>query len=190
MPLLRPEKSMIYLTGFMGTGKSTVGPLVAEALGYGFFDLDECIEQRLGKSIAQIFHDEGERFFRAVESEILRELATQRFAVIALGGGTIVSASNLELVKATGMLICLGAEPAEIFRRVAGSDKRPLLEGSRRDAPIPPTDEQIYQRIEWLLSLRAPYYAEADVYIETTGKSLEAVVQEVVNQIERLTSKP
>lgn len=175
------NKSLIYLTGFMGSGKSTVGPLLAEAWGLRFFDLDELIEKRLGKPISQIFKDEGEPFFRAVESEILRELAIQKNAVISLGGGTIINPDNMELVKSTGVLVYLYSEPEEIFNRVRDSEKRPLLEtgaqGSLRD-------QEIYRRIELLLNVRQPFYQQADVFVDTTGKTVEEVVREIMIKLE------
>lgn len=175
------KNSIIYLTGFMGSGKSTVGPKLAKALGRRFFDLDEVIEKRLGKTIAQVFQEEGEELFRQVETETLKELSTQRLAVIALGGGAILEVENLSLVKETGVLICLMAEPAEIYRRVGNSDKRPLLQGQDGNSL---SREEICRRIEWLLRIRQPYYEEADLSIETTGKSVEEIVEEILEKLE------
>ena len=177
---IKVKKPIIYLTGFMGSGKSTVGPKLAEALGRRFFDLDEVIEQRSEKTIAQIFQEEGEDFFRQVESETLKELSTRHLAVIALGGGAILELENLNLVKETGILICLMAEPAEIYRRVGNSSKRPLLQGPHGNAS---SEEAIYQHIEFLLRIRQPYYEEADLSIETTGKSVEEIVEEILEKL-------
>lgn len=177
---IKAKKPIVYLTGFMGSGKSTVGSKLAKALGRRFFDLDEVIEQRLGKTIPQIFEEKGEEYFRQVESETLKELSTQRHAVIALGGGAILEEENLNLVKETGVLIWLMAEPSEIYRRVGNSDKRPLLQGKDGNTL---SREEVYRRIEWLLQIRQPYYEQANLSVETTGKSVEEIVEEIIEKL-------
>jgi shikimate kinase len=169
----------------MGSGKTTVGPLLAEAIGYRFFDLDEYIEARLGKSIAQIFKEEGEPFFRAIEREVLIDLTRENYAVISLGGGTIVNEENLAWARQHGVLVCLSATTEELYRRVADSDKRPLLEGP---GPGRPSQEEIYRRMDALLAYREPYYGQADLFVDTTGKSQEQVVQEIVLLFEEFSA--
>ena len=184
MVLLRPEHSIVFLTGFMGSGKSTTGAYLAETLGLKFFDLDVEIETRMAKPIAQIIEDDGYPFFRKLEYEILKELAQQKFALIALGGGTITQDDNLDLVKENGVLVCLSADIKELWRRISESEKRNLIVGDKLI-----TEEQIYERIELLMELRKPFYEMADVFVDTTVKPVEQIVQEIVTQLEILWYK-
>jgi len=188
MLTLHPKQSRIFLTGFMGSGKSTVGYPLAMALGLRFLDLDIEIEKKMQKSIPQIFEEEGAAFFREIESEILNDLINQPFSVIALGGGTITEMENLLRVKKYGILICLQAEPEIIWDRISETDRRILLTQENIPGRQPLTKSQIEDRIERLLRLRKPYYDESDIFINTTGKSIPQIVDEIINQldIERL----
>src|SRR3970282_713969 len=100
-------KQIIYLTGFMGSGKSTIGPILANTLGWDFYDLDRVIEKKTGKKIRQIFEQDGENFFRKIETETLKELSVNNKVIISLGGGTIVSDENIGILKNSGKLIYL-----------------------------------------------------------------------------------
>lgn len=175
-------KRKIYLTGFMGSGKSTVGPILAQILGVEFLDLDQLIEEKAGKSISQIFQEDGEPAFRAIESKLLKEVAYREEAVISLGGGAIIDPANLKLVKATGVLIYLYASPQEILKRVGNSEERPLLRRGRK-ASSSEDDNKTYKRIEHLLAIRQPYYEKADVTVDTVGKSIGEVVEEITEKI-------
>lgn len=123
-------KTNIVLTGFMGSGKSTVGRLVAEALQLSFVDSDDLIVERAGKSIAQIFADEGEGGFRRLEGSVCRHLARQEDLVIATGGGALLDEQNRNALEDKGILICLLASPGIIRQRLAGESGRPLFEGN------------------------------------------------------------
>ena len=118
MALIHPDKTLIFLVGFMASGKSTTGNYLAGALGLNCYDLDAEIETRIGKSISQIFQDEGAAFFREIEHETLKQLIQQKFAVISLGGGTIIEERNLELLKQNGIIVCLTAEIEELWERI------------------------------------------------------------------------
>ena len=116
----------IVITGFMGTGKSTVGEIVAERLGRQFVDMDAVIEARSGITIAQLFAEQGETAFRAIERDLAHELALQSDLVIATGGGTLVQQDLREVMGRAGTLICLNASKDEIRDRLADTAGRPL----------------------------------------------------------------
>ena len=159
----------IILTGFMGTGKTTVGRLLSERLNRQFVDSDELIVARNGRSIADIFSTEGESFFRDLESQITQELAAKRGMVIATGGRLMLDPHNAELLSATGAVFCLTADPEQILARVASDDtRRPLLAG-----PNPAW------HIRQLLHERAKDYGRFPQII-TSGKSAAAVAAEII----------
>jgi shikimate kinase len=120
----------IILTGFMGTGKTTRGQLLAEKIGYQFVDTDALIEQQTGKTIADLFQSYGETAFRKLESELVENLAEQQGLVIATGGGLVLNPNNVAMLSKTGKIICLTASPEEILARVSKQQGvRPLLQG-------------------------------------------------------------
>ena len=123
-------KANIVLTGFMGTGKSTVGRLVAQQLQCPFIDSDDLIVERAGKSIAQVFAEAGEDRFRSLERSVCRDLAAQEGLVIATGGGALLDADSRRALGKSGLLICLLASPESIRRRLAHESGRPLFNGA------------------------------------------------------------
>lgn len=167
--------SRIILIGFSTTGKSKVGREVARQLGWEQVDTDEEIVKVIGKSIDQIFAQEGEDYFRQIEKQVLTEACEEERTVIAAGGGAILDPQNRELMKKTGFVVCLEATPETIHRRLLGDTKasgplRPLLA-----VPDP------LQRINELKEYRQPYYAvAADWTVHTDNLTLEEVCQEVV----------
>ena len=165
----------LVLIGFMGTGKSAVGRAVAQRLGRAFIDLDERIETREGRVIAEIFRDQGEPYFRDVESSVIAEAAAQEGAVIATGGGAVLRPQNVERLKANGILICLRADAATIARRISRKPSRPLLTG----------EGDVRERIERLLAQRAPAYAVADITIDSDDHPIDRVVEEVLRHVKR-----
>ena len=161
----------IVLTGFMGTGKSSVGREVAAQLGRHFLDLDDLIAARAGKPIPQIFAQDGEPAFRALEAQACQELREASGQVIAAGGGAVLNAANREALASGGTVICLEAKPDVIARRLAGGDGRPLL--STLD-PDPATGAGLggrapnrQARIAELLAQRAAAYALAPHHLDT-----------------------
>jgi len=180
-----PKKpSLIYLTGFMASGKSTIGFALAEVLKKVFFDLDQEIETRLHKPIAQIFQDEGAAFFREIEREVLIDLSKLKNAVIALGGGTLLEVENLLLVQQTGISICLSATPAETWKRIESTNKKDLIVGSKARGKVFSTNKQIYRRIESLMLIRKPGYDQSDIFIDSTHKTIPQIVQEILMLLE------
>ena len=134
----------IILTGFMGTGKTTLGQLLAEKIGYQFVDTDALIEQQTGKTIADLFQSYGETAFRKLESELVENLAQKQRLVIATGGGLVLNPKNIATLNKTGQIICLTASPEEILSRVSGKQGvRPLLQGEN---PLEKITQLLQQR--------------------------------------------
>ncbi|MFK5926253.1 MAG: shikimate kinase [Desulfuromusa sp.] len=127
----------IILTGFMGTGKSTLGRLFAQRIGYNFIDTDALLETQSGQTIAELFQTQGEAAFRKLESELVKDLAQKEGLVIATGGGLVINPKNIALLNKTGHIICLTASPEEILARVSKQqDVRPLLQEKHPQARI------------------------------------------------------
>lgn len=154
----------IIITGFMGTGKTTVGRCVAEHLQRRFVDTDDKIVESAGKPIPQIFAEDGEAAFRHIERRVCRFYAGQRWLVIATGGGMLVDESNLRVMIASGFVVCLNAAPDAIRERLAGETGRPLFSGDW----------------ESLLEKRRPAYAKIPHQIDTTGKAPDKIAQEII----------
>lgn len=167
----------ITLIGFMGTGKSTVGRLLAEQLKFEFLDTDAIIEQRSGKKITEIFAQNGEAAFRELEAQLVRELATHNRTVISTGGGLPTNPANLASLKAHSLIICLWASPERIYERVREQTHRPLLNDP---APL--------EKIRTLLTAREKFYKQADVLINSDLRSAREVTLQVVNQFRLATS--
>jgi shikimate kinase len=162
------RRKVIYLLGFMGSGKSTVGQLLAKALGWPLIDLDTVIEAGQGLSIKQIFENSGEPFFRQVERAALSEAVKAEPAVIALGGGTFAQPANVDLVReAGGATIWLDCPPAVLRARCEGLENRPLFR-----------DEQSFTQ---LFMDRVPYYRQADFRISTEGRDPQQVVEQILS---------
>ena len=153
----------IVLTGFMGTGKSTVGPVVAKILGWTFVDADDEIEAQIGMTIPEIFEKHGEIDFRRYESEICRGLAARHEQVIATGGGMLVDPGNRAVMQSTGLLICLVARPDVIQARLGDGEGRPLAAGW----------ESLYEQ-------RREAYAAIQHLLDTSSRSPEEIAREVV----------
>ena len=154
----------LYLAGFMGSGKSTVGPTVADRLDVDFLDLDDAIEDAAGRSIPAIFAEEGEMGFRQRETRALWETAERENLVVALGGGTIVDDANRDFATDHGLVVYLQVPADVIVDRVAdGAAHRPLLQDEQGE-PLSRTAMQ--QRIERMLSERRHSYQQADVTVE------------------------
>ncbi|WP_100404788.1 shikimate kinase [Bacillus solitudinis] len=159
-------KQTIYLTGFMGSGKTTIGQALGKALGYSVIDTDEWIEESRQKKVRDIFQDEGEDFFRELETEALLTL-NQKPLVVTTGGGIIIKEHNRKLMNDCGIVVFLDCDLEEIIRRTEGDDTRPLLQNKDKQAVI-----DLYQK-------RMPLYQEAAVRIDTTGKTVLQIVQEL-----------
>jgi shikimate kinase len=167
----------IYLVGFMATGKTAVGRELAKKKKWQFVDLDELIELREKRTIADIFAKEGEPYFRQLEKRLLKEVAVEKKFVIACGGGIVIDKDNIKIMKNTGIIICLSASPEAILKRATGYAHRPLL-----------NVREPREQIDLLLKMRAPYYALADKTIDTSGISIKEVVHKII-KLEPRTNK-
>lgn len=160
----------IILTGPMGSGKTSLGQRLAARLGYQFKDLDALIVKQAGKSINQIFADEGEDAFREYETALLSTLVGQQRMVLSTGGGAVIREKNRLLLHAAGLVVNLVATVDVLVRRLAQANDRPLLKG----------DEALDVRIGRIMAEREQFYADADIRIDTTGKTLEDVAAEIL----------
>ncbi|NTV01669.1 MAG: shikimate kinase [Chlorobiaceae bacterium] len=174
--------SLIFLTGFSGSGKSTIGPLLANSLGFEFVDLDKAIEQSAGKSINRIFAEEGETGFRAKELQSLEALASRGELVVSLGGGVLENDKCLGFIRSHGTLVYLKSSPEILAMRLQHKTDRPLLkaENGRRL-----TKEEILARITAMLEKREPRYLKADLVVVTDSKKIGSSVEELTRKIER-----
>ncbi len=168
----------VALCGFMGSGKSSVGRVVASLLHFTFLDTDAVIESRAGKTISEIFSQDGEPAFRALESKIVHELESRTRTVISTGGGMVVNPQNMESLKRHALVVCLWATPETILSRVRYQGHRPLLAG-----------ENPLERIRTLLAERAPAYKQADVLISTEFRSTPEIAQLVMKHL-RIARQP
>ena len=158
----------IILVGFMGTGKSVVGELLAKKTNMDFVELDEMIETREKMSIKDIFEKKGEPYFRLVEKEIVKEASARNNIVISAGGGAVIDEENFKNLKNSGIVICLQARPETILKRTKNLKTRPLL-----NVPDPK------KKIEELLAKRAPYYEKADHHIDTDNLTIEQIAEKI-----------
>jgi len=159
----------IYLVGFMGAGKSTVGSELAALLGWEFADLDEALSRREGKSLQEIFRESGEPYFRRVEREVLASLTAVPRLVVATGGGTYVAEENRRLVEAAGWSVWLEVSLPEALRRCAGGARRPLW-GGRLEM------ESLYRH-------RREFYRCARVHVDTEGSPPEHVARKILDSL-------
>lgn len=170
----------IVLTGFMGTGKTTVGKRLARRLGWKFVDIDSLIVASAKESVANIFAEHGEAVFRRLEKRAIRRAVRGEKQVIATGGGAFVNPESRQMLRSTGPAICLTAQPKAILQRVGSNlAGRPMLAGST--SPL--------ARIQHLMAQRAPAYAKADLTIDTSHLSVDDVVERVWEEIGPWMSK-
>lgn len=159
----------IVLVGFMGTGKTAVGRHLAGLLGWDYVDTDDLIVAQRGKSIPEIFAEEGEAHFRDLETAVIRGLGGHSRCVIATGGGCVMRVDNVRALRAIGMVVCLAARPEVILARCAEDAERPLLQV-----------ENPLARIHELLGLRAPFYALAQHTVDTSEMDVAGVAHAVL----------
>jgi shikimate kinase len=161
----------LVLAGFMGTGKSSVGRCAAMQLRFHFVDTDDLIEAQAGKSISEIFAQDGEPAFRAWERQVVAGLDGAEKMVIATGGGLVVEPDNLARLKEHALVVCLWASPETIWERVRHRGHRPLL--NEPDAPA---------SIRRLLAEREPHYRQADVLVSTEQRAVREVAATVLHE--------
>ena len=162
----------IYLTSFIGTGKTSVGREIALMLDLKFIDLDELIVKNEGRSINDVFAKNGEPYFRKIEKETLKEVSQGAGQVVSCGGGIVIDPENITIMKQSGRYIALTARPEVIFERVKKETQRPLLNTANPLA-----------RIKELLAIRKPYYDQAEFVIDTSDISVQEVAEKVLKLI-------
>jgi shikimate kinase len=167
-------KKNIYLAGFMGTGKSTVGRELARLMGKKFIDMDALLEERLGMSINEIFDTQGEEFFRDKELELAQELSQTKNRVVATGGGTILIDEIRDIFSDSGLIICLIADKEQLISRLRRTDKRPLLRGD---------PEKIAQKVERLLEDRKNIYFKIPIRVDTTNLTPQEAARKIIETL-------
>lgn len=167
----------IWLVGMMGAGKSAVGRALAARLSLSFVDSDHEIERREGCPVSEIFDHKGEAFFRAVESEVIGELSKAP-GIVALGGGAAVQPGAIERLERSGTLVYLRATAESLFERIGDGESRPLLRGLEPHLRM--------ERIVGLRRERDPSYSRARVVLDTDGKSIAELAQQIVDRIVKL----
>jgi len=160
----------IFLIGFMGCGKSTIAGLLAERLGVSQVEMDELIVQEQGMPITEIFEKYGEEHFRDIETDLVRRLQARDGVVVSCGGGAVLREENRRLMKETGVIVWLTAEPETILERVKHSTDRPILNG--------------HMNVEYITGLMAKrhdcYEAAADCVVGTDGKGREEICDDIL----------
>ena len=166
----------IFLIGFMGSGKTTAGRKLASRLGWSFIDLDELIERDNGKSIAEIFAERGEDWFRTAESKALRELGNGRNTVVSTGGGTPCFFGNMEFMLKNGLTVYLRMTPEKLSRRLSGlTAGRPLLKDIGK--------KELPGYISALLAERELWYSKAEIIIEIERGNISGLLSLIKNRL-------
>ena len=167
-------KTNVALIGFMGVGKTAVGKALAEKLGREFIELDALIEQKAGKSIPEIFHQDGEVAFRELEIEVTKEVSRNKNLVIACGGGIVLNKINIDRLRKESTIVYLTAPPRVILKRISGNGgERPLLKVDNSSSTI-----------QELLRFRKPFYERAaDIKINTLKLDIDAVAEQIMMKL-------
>jgi len=172
------QANKIFLLGFMGSGKSTTGKKLASHLNWSFIDLDEKIEQTTGMEIRDIFSEKGEAFFRKIESDTLKGMASESNAVISTGGGTPCFGDNMDFMLRTGLTVYLRMTPARLKSRLAGtSEHRPLLKDIGKDG--------LQEYITAKLAEREKWYSRAEIIVDgfnTDFSALYTLVKKLIKE--------
>lgn len=161
----------------MGSGKSTIGPLLAEKLGYTFVDLDREIELIARKPIEAIFEEGGEGAFRALEADRLKETRLLERVVVATGGGALAARDTLKLAKGIGYVIYLRLDPKVLSERLKGTLRRPVLNGANGNLL---KGEALYRRIVMLLAERLPYYEQAHLILDVDELETDTIAEAAI----------
>jgi shikimate kinase len=162
----------IVLTGFMGTGKSTVGKELSKRLNMRFVDMDEEIEAAEQMKISEIFSLHGESHFRDIETAMIKKLSQENNLIISTGGGAVLRDENMEFLRENGIVFCLAAAPETILERTSGNKNRPLLQV-----------ENPKEKISELLACRKPFYDKAGIIVETDDKTPMQVAEEIMESM-------
>ena len=174
------RQDRVYLTGFMGSGKSTVGPILANTIGYGFVDVDHAIEAAQGMTVDELFRLHGEQFFRQQEREVIGRISKEHKVVVALGGGALIDPVNLETITTTGILVYLRLPKEVLMKRLQHGKDRPLLADA---AGVHLSEKDLHERIESLYRAREPLYAKAEVVVDADERRVGVTVDRVARSL-------
>jgi len=164
-----PSDNLIYIIGFMGSGKSTAGKKLSGVMGWTFIDLDRKIEEVAGKAIPQIFSGDGEDVFRKIESDVLKGIDPGEGTIVSTGGGTPCHGNNMDLMLRTGLTVYLKMTPEQLtFRLLESTAVRPLIKNV--------SDEQLPEFIEKVLSVREKHYSRAEIIIDGINLDINRLV--------------
>ena len=179
----------VFLTGFSGAGKSSVGRSLARNLRVDLYDTDEIITRKTGRSIGDIFRRDGQAAFRELERKTIGELIERmpNSAVVALGGGALQDSLNRKLILSSGTVIYLSCSQRELYRRLRHMTDRPLLMADNSGSRV--TSRVLKSRIKSMLEKRVRYYRLADIQQSTTGRSTAETVREVKRKLGRYYAK-
>src|SRR5690554_2767483 len=164
-------KNLVFLVGFMGSGKTTLAKKMAKRLGIAFMDLDQLIISKTGKAISDYFQQHGEESFRIIERNVFREINMEEPMIISEGGGNSCFNENMKRMNANGQTIYLKISSRGLWKRLTQSDinKRPVLKGLQ--------GEELFNFIEEELNLREPFYLQASCHIDQMKDSVNEVIQ-------------
>ncbi len=165
----------VFLIGFMGCGKSSVAAKLHELYQLEVVEMDEVIAQRERRSISEIFAQSGEEYFRQLETDLIAELMSSSGKVVSCGGGVVLRQENVYMMKESGKVVLLTANPETIRKRVESDESRPILKGKK-------TVEEIHS----LMERRKPYYeTAADLVIDTEDKNITEICEEIKRKLEK-----
>lgn len=169
-------KTNVALIGFMGAGKTVVGEALAKKLNKEFVELDSLIERKAGKSITEIFQQDGEIAFRALEIEVTKEVAKGKNLVIACGGGLVLNKINIDRLRNESIIVYLTASPRAILKRILNNgEERPLLKTPNKALEI-----------QELLKFRKPFYERAaDIKINTSKLDIDSVTEQIISKLKQ-----
>lgn len=175
---LLPKK--IFLTGFMGSGKSTVGKQLSDITGFQWVDMDDIIEEKMEMKISKIFNKKGEKFFRKLETQVLENIEDEENQIISCGGGIVLKEENRKMLKEKGSVIFLKGDIKTMMDRVEDDDNRPVLFSVFRGE----NSDKKYEAFKDILDKRMPLYLEAaDITIEIENKRPEVIANEIINEL-------
>lgn len=161
----------IILVGMPYSGKSTIGKKLSSLIKYNFLDTDEWIQKEEGSNITEIFQRNGELYFRELEGNLIREFGSFEKYVVSTGGGTPAYENNMDVLNKAGVTIFIDAPIEELIQRAQGDNSRPLLEGNAE------------KKVRHLFSIRVPIYKKAQYVIQTDGKKIDDICEEIIKNV-------
>lgn len=163
---------IVYIIGFMGSGKSTAGKKLASLFKWSYIDLDKRIEDHTGKSIPEIFAQHGEEYFRLVESELLKRIVSGENTVVSTGGGSPCYSDNMDYMLKTGLTVYLKMSPLQLKKRLSDSEgDRPLIKGLSED--------ELLSFIREKLANREPWYNRAEIIVESKNLNINSLYRAI-----------